>query len=68
MKLSGNKILITGATAGIGTALLNSFLVEDNQIIAVGKQKLSPSFFPSIYTNFFPYPTQRMFGNTNIGR
>lgn len=37
MKLSGNKILITGATAGIGEALLKRFLQLDNQIIAVGR-------------------------------
>jgi len=42
MRLQGNKILITGATAGIGEALLNKFLSLDNQIIAVGRnaQKL----------------------------
>lgn len=39
MKLSGNKILITGATAGIGLALLHAFLEKDNQIIALGRNK-----------------------------
>lgn len=39
MKLQGNKILITGATAGIGEALLNKFLSLDNQVIAVGRNQ-----------------------------
>lgn len=39
MKLSGNKILITGATAGIGLALLKAFLKNDNQIIALGRNE-----------------------------
>ncbi|WP_338790985.1 SDR family NAD(P)-dependent oxidoreductase [Bernardetia sp. MNP-M8] len=39
MKLESNKILITGATAGIGEALLYQFLDYDNQIIAVGRNK-----------------------------
>ncbi len=37
MELSGNKILITGATSGIGKAILEGFLKEDNEIIAVGR-------------------------------
>ncbi|MDH5398273.1 MAG: SDR family NAD(P)-dependent oxidoreductase [Cyclobacteriaceae bacterium] len=37
MRLQGNKILITGATSGIGEALLNKFLLLDNQIIALGR-------------------------------
>jgi len=42
LQLQGNKILITGATAGIGEALLNKFISLDNQVIAVGRnpQKL----------------------------
>lgn len=39
MKLNNNKILITGATAGIGKALTETFLQLDNQIIAVGRNK-----------------------------
>lgn len=39
MRLQGNKILITGATAGIGEALLNKFLSLDNQVIAVGRNE-----------------------------
>lgn len=42
MRLSENKILITGATAGIGKELTLKFLESGNQIIAVGRnsQKL----------------------------
>ncbi len=42
MRLNKNKILITGATAGIGEALLDKFIRMDNQVIAVGRnaQKL----------------------------
>ncbi|BDS14238.1 SDR family oxidoreductase [Aureispira anguillae] len=39
MKLSSNKILITGATSGIGLALLEAFLAYDNQIIALGRNE-----------------------------
>lgn len=43
MTISGNKILITGATSGIGEALTKQFLELDNHIIAVGRnaEKLS---------------------------
>ncbi|KXX71154.1 SDR family oxidoreductase [Flammeovirga sp. SJP92] len=40
MRLNGNKILITGATAGIGEALLHKFLALDNQVIAIGRNEL----------------------------
>jgi len=39
MKLSGNKILITGATSGIGKAMTQEFLKLDNQVIAVGRNR-----------------------------
>src|SRR4028119_1438244 len=39
MKLSNNKILITGATEGIGRALTLKFLSLDNVVIAVGRNK-----------------------------
>lgn len=41
MKVSGNKILITGATAGIGKALTLKFLSLGNTIIAAGRNKES---------------------------
>jgi uncharacterized oxidoreductase len=37
--VSKNKILITGATAGIGEALLNKFLSLDNHVIALGRNE-----------------------------
>jgi len=40
MKLSGNKILITGATSGIGKALTEKFCQLDNHIIAVGRNEI----------------------------
>jgi len=39
MKINNNKILITGATAGIGKALTETFLGLNNQIIAVGRNE-----------------------------
>lgn len=39
MQVHKNKILITGATAGIGAALLQTFLDLDNEIIAVGRNE-----------------------------
>ena len=39
MKLKGNKLLITGSTSGIGEAILEAFIKEDNQVIAVGRNE-----------------------------
>lgn len=39
MQLHKNKILITGATAGIGKALTEKFIELDNEIIAVGRNE-----------------------------
>jgi len=39
MILKNNKIIITGATAGIGKALTEAFLKLDNKIIAVGRNE-----------------------------
>ena len=39
MKLEGNKIIITGATRGIGLALLDRFYSLNNQIIAVARNE-----------------------------
>ncbi len=54
MKLNGNKLLITGATSGIGLAILSRFYRLGNEIIAVGrdKEKLSnvKDKFPEITT------------------
>jgi len=40
MKLKNNKILITGATSGIGRALTEKFCELGNQIIAVGRNEI----------------------------
>lgn len=39
MKLNNNKILITGATSGIGRALAEKFCQLDNRIIAIGRNE-----------------------------
>jgi uncharacterized oxidoreductase len=38
MQLNGNKILITGGATGIGFALAERFLREDNQVIVCGRR------------------------------
>lgn len=39
MKLSGNKILITGGASGIGLGFTEQFLKENNQVIICGRRK-----------------------------
>lgn len=39
MKLSGNKILITGGASGIGLALAQRFIEENNQVIICGRRE-----------------------------
>ena len=39
MKLRNNKIIITGATRGIGLALLDKFIELDNEVIAVARNQ-----------------------------
>ena len=39
MKLSGNKILITGGASGIGLALAQRFIEENNQVIVCGRRE-----------------------------
>jgi uncharacterized oxidoreductase len=38
MKISGNKILITGGASGIGLGLTERFLKEDNKVIICGRR------------------------------
>jgi len=39
MKVSGNKILITGGATGIGFALAERFIHENNSVIICGRRK-----------------------------
>ena len=39
MTLSGNKILITGGASGIGLALAERFVKEDNTVIICGRRE-----------------------------
>jgi uncharacterized oxidoreductase len=39
MKSSGNTVLITGGSSGIGLALCKKFLIEENQVLITGRNK-----------------------------
>lgn len=54
MKISGNKILITGGASGIGLGLTERFLFENNEVIVCGRredilQKLKEKY-PNVIT------------------
>ncbi len=51
MKLEGNKIIITGATRGIGLAMLDRFYSLNNQIIAVARNEGALIDLASKYEN-----------------
>ncbi|WP_313988625.1 SDR family oxidoreductase [Xanthocytophaga flavus] len=55
MQLTGNKILITGATSGIGKALTLKFLELDNQIIAVGRNRDRLNELVSMSNQIIPF-------------
>ena len=54
MKLSGNKILITGGASGIGLGLTERFIKENNEVIVCGRResvlKEVSEKFPSVVT------------------
>ena len=54
MKLSGNKILITGGATGIGSGLTQRFIEENNTVIICGRRasalKEAAEKFPSVIT------------------
>jgi uncharacterized oxidoreductase len=54
MKVSGNKILITGGASGIGLGLTERFVKENNRVIICGRResvlKETAEKFPSIIT------------------
>ena len=54
MKLSGNKILVTGGASGIGLGLTERFISEDNTVIICGRREdalgEAASRFPSVIT------------------
>jgi len=39
MKVSGNTVLITGGSTGIGLALAESFLKLENEVIICGRRE-----------------------------
>jgi uncharacterized oxidoreductase len=54
MKLSGNKILITGGASGIGLGLTERFVQENNEVIICGRRESTlkevAAKFPSVIT------------------
>ena len=54
MKLSGNKILITGGATGIGSGLMQRFVQENNTVIICGRRestlKEATQKFPTVIT------------------
>jgi len=56
MRLSQNKILITGATAGIEKALAQKFLALDNSIIAVGRNEKRLKELAASDKRIIPFP------------
>ena len=55
MQLTGQLILITGATSGIGKALLRKFLTLNNQVIAVGRNPVKLRELASSDSRIIPF-------------
>lgn len=55
MKLTNNKILITGGASGIGFGLTERFIQENNTVIICGRRETAlkevKDKFPSVITN-----------------
>ncbi len=71
MKINGNTILITGGETGIGFALAQAFVREDNEVIICGRreQKLreAKSKLPQIHTKYVIYLKKKSERNYIIG-
>lgn len=55
MNLKENKILITGATSGIGKALTQKFLKHDNKVIAVGRNRAKLDLLAALDKRIIPF-------------
>lgn len=55
MELQHNKILITGATAGIGRALTEKFIALGNEVIAVGRNQRKLDELEQLSTSVIPF-------------
>ncbi len=55
MNIHKSKILITGASAGIGKAIAQKFLAHDNTIIAVGRNKQKLDLLAALDKRIIPF-------------
>lgn len=55
MNLTFNKVLITGATEGIGKALAHRFISLGNQVIIVGRSAEKLSELAATHKNYIPF-------------
>jgi uncharacterized oxidoreductase len=56
MKLTGNKILITGGASGIGLGLTKRFVEEQNEIIICGRRENLLKEITQQFPGVIPYP------------
>jgi uncharacterized oxidoreductase len=55
MRLQGNKIIVTGATSGIGEALAKKFVELDNQVIAIGRNSEKLKILSNLINGLFRF-------------